>query len=82
MAPKVNALQASIKAAAVGGIFFIRANFKIEAFKFAWHIVSTSPEERKTWIPITKAVCGYCQELYDNDEYGLIHGTHLCEACR
>ena len=29
-----------------------------------------------------KAVCGNCQEHYDDDEYHLIHGTHLCEACR
>ena len=77
----VDVLQASIKASAVSGIFFIWANYTIEAFKFAWHIVSTSTEE-KTWSPITKAVCGHCQELYDDDEYHLIHGTHLCEACR
>ena len=73
----VNALHTSIKAAAVGGIFFIWANYTIEALKIAWHIVSTLPEE-ETW----KAVCGNCQENYDDDEYGLIHGTHLCEACR
>ena len=77
MVPKVKALHASIKAAAVGGIFFISANYTIEAFKIAWHIVSTSPEE-KTW----KAMCGNCQEHCDDDEYGLIHGTHLYEACR
>ena len=77
----VDVLQASIKAAAVGGIFFIWVNCTIEAFKFAWHIVSTSPEE-ETWKPITKAVCGHCQEHYDDEEYHLIHGTHLCEACR
>ena len=78
---KFDALQASLKAAAVSGIFMIWANFTIEAFKFSRHIISTSPE-KETWKPITKAVCGNCQELYDDDEYNLIHGTHLCEACR
>ena len=79
MAPKV--LQALIKAAAVGGIFFIWSNFTIEAFKIAWHIVSASPE-KETWKAASKGVCGNCQEHYDVEEYLLIHGTHLCEACR
>ena len=77
----VDPLQASLKVAAVSGIFMIWANFTIEAFKFSWHIISTSPE-KETWKPITKALCENCQELYDDDEYHLIHGTHLCEACR
>ena len=77
----VNALRASIKAAAVGGIFFVWANYTIEAFKIAWHIVSTSPEE-ETWKAVSKVVCGNCQEHYDDDEYHLIHGAHLSEACR
>ena len=77
----VDPLQASLKVPAVSGIFIISANFTIEAFKFSWHIISTSPE-KETWKPITKAVCGNCQELYDDDEYHLIHGTHLCEAFR
>ena len=78
---KFDSIQASIKVAAVGGIFMIWSNFTVKALKMAWHIISTSPEE-ETWNPITKAVCGNCQELYDDDEYHLIHGTHLCEACR
>ena len=77
----VNALQVFIKTAAISGIGLFWVSFTIEAFKFAWHIVSTSPE-KETWKPITKAVCGNCQELYDDDEYHLIHGTHLCGACR
>ena len=77
----VNALQVFIKTAAVSGIGLFWVNFTIEAFKFVWHIISTSPEE-KIWNPITKAVCGNCQEHYDEEEYHLIHGTHLCEACR
>ena len=76
----VNVLQASIKAAAVSGIFFAWANFTIEAFKISWHIIHTSPEDENK--ASFKAVCGHCQELYDDDEYHLIHGTHLCGACR
>ena len=78
---KFDPLQASLKFAAVGGIFMIWSNFTIEAFKFAWHIISTSPE-KETYKASFKAVCGNCQELYDDDEYHLIHGTHLCGACR
>ena len=78
---KFDPLQASLKVAAVGGIFMIWSNFTIEAFKFAWHIISTSPE-KETYKASFKAVCGNCQELYDDDEYHLIHGTHLCKAYR
>ena len=35
----VNVLQAMIKTAAVSEIGLFWANFTIEAFKFAWHIV-------------------------------------------
>ena len=76
----VKALQVFIKTAAVSGKAFVWVNFTVKAFKMAGHIISTSPED-ETWNPITQAVCGHCQELYD-DEYHLIHGTHLCEACR
>ena len=77
----VDVPQASLKFSAVGGIFIVWATYTIEAFKFAWHIVSTSPGE-ETWKAITKAMCENCRKLYDNDEYGLINGTNLCEACR
>ena len=92
---KSDTLQASLKAAAVGGIFMLWVNFTIEAFKFAWHIVSTSSEketwkasfkatspEKETCKASFKAVSEKCQELYDDDEYHLIHSTHLCEAFR
>ena len=45
MVPKVDVLQASIKVAAVSGIFMAWSNFAIEAFKFAWHIISILPEK-------------------------------------
>ena len=68
----VDPLQASLKVAAVGGIFMVWSNFTIEALKFAWHIISTSPG-KETWKASFKAVCGNCPELYDDDEYHLIH---------
>ena len=74
-------LEASLKVAAVSGIFMIWANFTIEAFKFSWHIISTSPE-KETYKASFKAVCGHCQDYYDDDEYHLINGTHLCKASR
>ena len=73
---KDNALRLLIKTAAVSGISLVWVSFTIEAFKFALHLVSTLPGD-KTWNSITKPVCGHCQELYDDDEYHLIHGTHL-----
>ena len=89
-------LQSFIKIAAVSGIAFFWVNFTVEAFKSAWRIISTSPEDEETlrapfksrvWNShdddaVFKAVCGNCQEYYDDDEYHLIHGTHLYEACR
>ena len=43
--PKFDALQASLKAAAVGGIFMLWTNITIETFKLSWHIISTSPKK-------------------------------------
>ena len=77
----VDVVQASFKAFAVGAILIVWAEYTKDTFKFAWHIISTSPEE-ETWKAITKAVCGNWRKLYDSDEYGLIHATNLCEACR
>ena len=77
----VDPFLSALKAAAVSGIFMIWYNFTIEALKFSWHIISTSPK-KDTYDPVFKAVCGNCQKLYDDDEYHLIHGTHLCGACR
>ena len=63
-----------IKGAAVSGILMLWAGFTIEAFKFSWHIISTSQEKYK---PSFKAVCESCQDINDDNE----HGTHFCEAC-
>ena len=84
-------LQTFIKTAAVGGIALFWVNFTVESFKLAWHIIFSSPEKTlmapfKSRVcnddAVFKAVCGNCQERYDEDEYHLIHGANLCEACR
>ena len=77
----MNVLQTFITTSAVSGIAFFWPNFTIEAFKFSWHIISTSPK-KETYKASFKGVCENCQELYDDDEHHLIHGNHLCEACR
>ena len=66
----VNALQVFIKTAAVSGIGLFWANFTIEAFKFAWHITTTSPK-KETY----KAFCENCEEYFEDDEYHLINGS-------
>ena len=76
-----NALQASLKAAAVSGIFMLWANITIEAFKLSWHIISTSPE-KDTYEAVFKILYENCRKLYDDDECHLINGSYLCEACR
>ena len=45
MTLKVDILQTFIKTAAVSGIGLVWVNFTVKAFKMAWHIISTSPEE-------------------------------------
>ena len=62
----VNALQASIKAAAVGGIFVIWANITVESFKMIWHIVNTSPDN---WgLAVKRSVaCKNCNVIFDDD---------------
>ena len=59
----VDLVQASLKAAAAGGIFMIWANFTIEAFKFSWHIITTSPE-KETYKPVTKVMCAECKHFF------------------
>ena len=78
---KFDAIQTSLKAAAVGGIFLVWTKITIEAFMLSWDIISNMPI-KDTYKASFKVMCGHCQELYDDDEYHLIHGTHLCKACR
>ena len=79
--PKINPLEASFKLIAVGGIFTMWVNLTIEAFKFSWHIISTSPGE-ETYKPLVKLVCQRCGEFFeDNKEKHVITGSLLCEFC-
>ena len=78
----MNLVQASLKAAAVSGIFIIWANFTIEAFKFSWHIILTS-QDKETLKVIRKAMCQNCSEIYNDDgERHVIDGVLLCDFCR
>ena len=77
----MNLVQASLKAAAVGGIFMIWTNLTIEALKFSWHIISTSPGE-DTYKPLVKLVCQRCGEFFEDDEEKhVIDGVLLCAFC-
>ena len=83
MAPKVDILQTFIKTAAISGIALVWVNFTVKAFKMAWHIISTSPEE-ENWEPIVKqsVMCEECQECFLDDGDELKHGKLLCEVCK
>ena len=80
--PKIDVLQASIKVTAISGISLFWVNFTIEAFKFARHIFSTSPE-KETSEPVVKqrVMCEECQGYFLDDGGELIHGKFLCEYC-
>ena len=61
--PKFDAIQAYLKAAAVGGILILLADITIEAFKLSWHIISTSPE-KETYKAVTKVMCAECKHFF------------------
>ena len=75
--PKFDALQASLKAAAVGGIFMLWTNITIEAFKLSWHIISTSPK-KDNYGPVTSVMCTECRHLFPRD---LEDEPFVCMAC-
>ena len=75
-----NFLQASLKAAAVGGIFMLWANITIEAFKLSWHIISLP--EKDTLNVVRKAVCQNCGNVYNDDDFHVITERCLCFDCR
>ena len=75
-----NFLQASLKAAAVGGIFMLWANITIEAFKLSWHIISLP--EKETLNVVRKAVCQNCGNVYNDDDFDVIIEKCLCFDCR
>ena len=74
---KFDALQASLKAAAVGGIFILWTNITIEAFKLSWHIISTSPK-KDNYRPATRVMCTEFRHLFDRD---LEDDIFLCMDC-
>ena len=78
--PKFDALQASFKAAAVGGIFMLWANITIEAFKLSWRIISLP--EKETLEVVRKAVCQNCGNIYNDDDFDVIIEKCLCFDCR
>ena len=71
-------LQVSLKAAAVGGIFMLWANITIEAFKFSWHIISTSPE-KDTYKAVTKVMCAECKHFFNGDP---ADEPFICFSCQ
>ena len=74
--PKFDALQASLKAAAVSGIFMAWANFTIEAFKFSWHIISP---EKETYKAVTKVMCAECKHFYSDES---ADEPYICFSCQ
>ena len=77
----VDSVQSALKAAAVSGIFMIWYNFTIEAFKFSWHIISSSPKKETLEVD-RKAVCQNCGNVYDVDDFDVIIEKCLCFDCR
>ena len=73
------ALQVSLKAVAVFGIFTLWTNFTIEAFKLSWHIISP---EKDTLNVVRKAVCQNCGNIYNDDDFDVITEKCLCFDCR
>ena len=79
--PKFKPLEASFKLIAVSGIFAVVVKLTTEAFKFSWHIISTSPGEETSKV-VRKAVCENCGNDYDDDDFDVIIGRCLCFDCR
>ena len=75
----IDPVLSALKAAAVGGVFMIWYNFTIEAFKFTWHIISTSPE-KETWKAVSKVMCAECKQFFTDklDE----NKTYICFTCQ
>ena len=75
MEPRVNALQASAKTAAVAGIAFFWVNFTATSLKMGWHIISTSPEDETLKLVVKQRVmCEECHGYFLDDGGELIDG--------
>ena len=77
----MDVFQSVLKAAAVGAIFMTWLNFTKEAFKFSWHIITTTPE-KETLEVVRKAVCEKCGNVYNDDDFDVIIERCLCFECR
>ena len=60
--PKFDALQASLKVAAVGGIFMLWVNFTIEAFKLS--CTSFQLRQKKTLWRLSEKPCVKIVEMF------------------
>ena len=78
--PKFDALQASFKAVAIGGILIFWTNITIEAFMLSWRIISLP--EKDTLEVVRKAVCEKCGNVYNDDDFDVIIERCLCFDCR
>ena len=74
----VDLFQASLKAAAVCGIFTIWSNFTIKAFNFSWHIISSSPE-KDTFKAVKKVMCAECKHFFTDES---ADEPYICFSCR
>ena len=81
MVPRFDFLQAFIKTAAVSGIGFVWVNFTVKAFKMAFHIIYTLPEEEETCKAVSKVMCEECHELFIDDGDELEDGKFICWTC-
>ena len=70
--------QSAFKALAVSGIFMFWANFTIEAFKFSWHIITTTPE-KETYKPVARVMCTECRHFFPG---GSEDEPFICFSCQ
>ena len=76
--PKFNHLEASFKLIAVSGIFMMWAKLSIEAFKFSWHIITTSPE-KETYKAVSKVMCAECKHFFTDKS---ADEPFICFSCQ
>ena len=78
---KFDISEAILKGVSVSGIALVWFNFTLKALKFAWHIISTSPDEY-TLNVVSTAVCEECEERFLDDGNEPENGRFLCENCK
>ena len=78
---KFDISEAILKGVSVSGIALVWFNFTLKSLKFAWHIISTSPDEY-TLNVVSTAVCEECEERFLDDNNELENRRFLCENCK